>query len=308
MRPAAGFHNQKYGAELDERWRAGERLVRRGSVTVGGRTLAYVEAGSGDRPCVLLHGIGNTWRFWTAVLPDLAQGRRVVAFDVPGFGDSDPPPGRFDADSVADVLLAGCALLGIDRASWCGHSLGALVALTSARRAPDRVDRVAVVGGALATILRFYAQPASILAHPLTAATYACSVVSGAVPAPARVLDAISRSTTMRSLVLAPYMRHPAALPAAPIRACLEGVGSRGVLRAAANAGNFNLERTARAVTQPVLLVNGDADRFSLLTDVDQLAAWLPQPAVEVLADTGHWPMIERPAVVGPLLGGFLRA
>lgn len=307
MRPAAGFRNQSYGAELDERWRAGERILQRATVTVGRRTLAYVATGQGDRPCVLLHGIGNTWRFWTAVLPDLAKGRRVIAFDVPGFGDSDPPPGRFDADSVADVLLAGCALLGIDRASWCGHSLGALVALTSARRAPDRVDRVAVIGGALATILRFYAQPASILAHPLTAATYACSVMSGAVPVPGRVLDAIARSTTLRSLVLAPYLRHPAGLPAGPIRACLEGVGRRGVLRAALNAGDFNLEHTAKAVAQPVLLVNGDADRLSLVGDVDRLAGWLPHPAVEVLEDTGHWPMIERPAVVGPLLDVFLK-
>lgn len=299
---------QEYGAELAERWLAGEAALRPGSVVVDGRRLAYVEAGHGGQPCVLLHGIGNTWRFWTAVLSELAQGRRVVAFDLPGFGESDQPAGRLDAGSVVSMLLGGCTELGIERANWCGHSLGGLVALAGARQAPERVDRVVVVGGALATILRLYARPAMLLAHPARAAIYGSSVVSAAVPAPARLLDLIAGSPALRAAVLWPYVRHPARLPPRPVRACLVGVGSRGVLRAAANTGAFDLEATARAVTQPVLLLNGAADRFSSPADVSQMERWLARPTVAVVDDAGHWPMVERPAEVAPLIDHFLGA
>lgn len=305
--PASRLPEQDYGAEVEERWEAGARLLRAGSVMIDGRRLAYVEAGAGESTCVLLHGIGNTWRFWTAVVAELAQGRRVVAFDLPGFGGSDPPPGPLDAEGVGRVLFAGCTSLGIGRAAWCGHSMGALVALACARQEPERVDRVAVVGGALVTVLGFYSRPRSVLAHPLRAATYAASIVSGALPAPAFALDAVAGRAALRAVVLAPYLRHPGRLPAASIRSCLEGVGGAGVLRAAANTGDFDLEATARAVRQRVLVVNGDRDRFVSLGDVEQLARWLPQPSVAVIDDAGHWPMIERPAVLAPMLDRFLR-
>ncbi len=59
------------------------------TVSVGGRTLAYREAGSGA-PLVLLHGIGNQSGSWVQQLESLADRFRVIAWDAPGYGGSDP--------------------------------------------------------------------------------------------------------------------------------------------------------------------------------------------------------------------------
>jgi pimeloyl-ACP methyl ester carboxylesterase len=113
-----------------------------------GTRVRFVEAGAGA-PLLLVHGYLSSQRTWDDVMPDLAATRRVIAPDLPGFGESEkPPPSRYPygfdafADSLADVVAA----LGLTRVSVCGHGLGGSVALTLAAKYPDLVDRLVLVG------------------------------------------------------------------------------------------------------------------------------------------------------------------
>jgi pimeloyl-ACP methyl ester carboxylesterase len=113
-----------------------------------GTRVRFVEAGAGP-PLLLVHGYLASHRTWDDVTPALAATRRVIAPDLPGFGESEKPsPSRyaygFDAfaDSLADVVAA----LGLTRVSVCGHGLGGSVALTVAAKYPDLVDRLVLVG------------------------------------------------------------------------------------------------------------------------------------------------------------------
>ena len=96
----------------------------------------YREAGAG-RPLVLLHGIGMSNAAWNAVMPYLARTRRVIAFDIAGFGLT-PPLRRGVAPTVAS-LVDGLewSLRGLDvemPVDIAGNSLGATMALEAARR------------------------------------------------------------------------------------------------------------------------------------------------------------------------------
>src|SRR6202042_3210255 len=100
---------------------------------------------------VALHGLGATKGSFLFTVAALSGHFRVIAVDLPGFGDSDKPIGaaydaRFFAKAMIDLLDA----LELDGADLIGNSLGGRVALEVALRDPDRVGRVALLAPSLA--------------------------------------------------------------------------------------------------------------------------------------------------------------
>ena len=95
----------------------------------------HVERGSG-RPLVLLHGIGMSHDVWAPVLDALAMERRVIAFDLAGFGRSAPlPAGRTPThENLLASMAHTLAEMGIDTpVDMAGNSLGGQLALVAAR-------------------------------------------------------------------------------------------------------------------------------------------------------------------------------
>ena len=131
---------------------AGDRALpagfRHGWVEVEGTRLHYVRGGSGPA-LVLLHGWPQTWQAWRPVLPALRAGRTVVAFDLPGLGDSAAPAGGYDKATTARRLHAATQQLGLGRVELLGHDVGALVAYPWARDYPADVSRMIVIETAL---------------------------------------------------------------------------------------------------------------------------------------------------------------
>jgi pimeloyl-ACP methyl ester carboxylesterase len=91
--------------------------------------------GSGP-PMLLLHGIGHRWQGWLPVLDDLAHQYDVVALDLPGFGDSPPPPASVGVtlDGLVDAVEKAMDELGWQKAHLVGNSLGGWIAFELARR------------------------------------------------------------------------------------------------------------------------------------------------------------------------------
>ena len=100
-------------------------------------------------PIVLLHGTGaslHTWEGWTRVLE---RDRRVIRFDLPGFGLTGPSPdGVYSIESYVDTVLAVADTLGVQRFVVAGNSLGGYVAWATAVLHPQRVDRLILVDAA----------------------------------------------------------------------------------------------------------------------------------------------------------------
>lgn len=115
-----------------------------GTVAVDGATLHFVRGGSGP-PLVLLHGWPETWWSWHAVMPELAQEHTVIAFDLPGLGQSTIPTSGYDKVTTARRIRQAVHRLGYLQIELLTHDLGVLVAYPYARDFPTEVSRLAVL-------------------------------------------------------------------------------------------------------------------------------------------------------------------
>ena len=100
-------------------------------------------------PCVVfIHGALNDHSVWTLLARWCAHhGFGVLALDLPGHGRSAGAP-LASVEALADWTLALLAAAGVERAALVGHSMGSLVALEAAGRAPERVTRLVMIGTA----------------------------------------------------------------------------------------------------------------------------------------------------------------
>lgn len=131
---------------------APDRFPRGREAAAGGGTF-YLEAGSGPT-VLLLHGLGATNASMLPTLWDFARDHRVIAPDLPGFGDSAKPVRSYDAPFYGRWILELMDELGIERAHLVGNSLGGRVAIEAALQDSDRVDRLALLTPSPAFIRR----------------------------------------------------------------------------------------------------------------------------------------------------------
>jgi pimeloyl-ACP methyl ester carboxylesterase len=114
-------------------------------VDVDGVRLAYREAGTGDPPIVLVHGMACDHTHLLPQLQHLAPRHRVVALDQRGHGASDRPEGEYTTERFAEDLGGVLDRLGLERPVLVGHSLGGGVVLHLAVERPDLVRAVVLL-------------------------------------------------------------------------------------------------------------------------------------------------------------------
>jgi pimeloyl-ACP methyl ester carboxylesterase len=122
---------------------------QQGMVAIPGDTLHYVIGGSGP-VLVLLHGWPMTWWEWHLVMPSLAKDHTVIAFDLPGLGNSAIPTdfSYTTADTATDIHEA-VAALGFSQVSILAHDLGVGIGYAYAEQYPQSVSRLMVVDSEL---------------------------------------------------------------------------------------------------------------------------------------------------------------
>ena len=103
---------------------------------VDGRALAYHEAGSGH-PVVLVHGNFASKRWFAPLLHAPPPGARLVALDLPGFGESDPLGGAITIEAYGEAVRHAADALGLARPTLVGHSLGGNVAMAAVAAEPS---------------------------------------------------------------------------------------------------------------------------------------------------------------------------
>ena len=105
---------------------------------VDGQRFAWREAGAGP-VLVLLHGLGGSRLSWEPQLAGLADGHRVVAWDMPGYGASRPLDGAVTFTALADAVIDFLDAIGAPAAHLAGISFGGMIAQYVAARHPSRV-------------------------------------------------------------------------------------------------------------------------------------------------------------------------
>lgn len=139
--------------------------------TVHGYRRAFVHVGKG--PALLfIHGIGDSSETWRRVIPILARDHTVIAPDLLGHGRSDKPRADYSVAAYANGMRDLLGVLGVERVTVIGHSLGGGVAMQFAYQYPDRCERLVLVssGGVsrdVHPLLRFAAAPSADFVMPL---------------------------------------------------------------------------------------------------------------------------------------------
>lgn len=118
--------------------------MRDGFVNTPAGRVHYLIGGSGA-PLVLMHSNGCSAHEYAYNFDRLCQHFQVVAWDMPGHGDSDPLHGHTTVESYASAALAMLDQLFIDRAHVAGSSIGGLIAIELAAHHTDRLLSVGIV-------------------------------------------------------------------------------------------------------------------------------------------------------------------
>jgi pimeloyl-ACP methyl ester carboxylesterase len=262
--------------------RDGSRIAGVTTLTLeDGRSLCVRRwPGVGD-PLVLLHGLLDSSEGWDH-LAELPCAR--IAFDLPGFGHSDPPA-RGSLAGYAQDIAAGLELLGVERFNLVGHSLGGGIAAALAEMMPERVGAVVLVAPVGFGRIRL-AEAASLPGIR--------TLVRGAMPF----------ALSSRLAVTAAYLTM-ASNGLIPERAIVDRVtdrggqlvpGAREGMRAAAEAGRSRhaFHRRGIAYDGPVFAIWGDHDRLVPVSHREGVLAAFPQATVEVWRGMGHHPIRDR--------------
>jgi pimeloyl-ACP methyl ester carboxylesterase len=257
--------------------------------------VSTMSAGTGQ-PIVMLHGLGATKIEFLPTLAALApNGWRVVAIDLPGFGDSDKPfPAAYDAPFFAKWVVATLDALGIDRAHVLGHSMGGRVALEVGMRAPDRTDRLVAMTPSMAWLSQArWTKPLKLVRPEL-------GIIQ---PTPKPFVDGIVRR-------LVPESDHHLIAPALDefMRAYLT---PRGRVAFYASARNIALENPEpfwhrlEELSPETLFIWGRRDTLVPIGFQRHVRRALPA-ASHVELDCGHVPQLECPGQVHSAIEGFL--
>lgn len=273
-------------------------------VVVDGRALhCYVGGAAVAPPLLLIHGLGDEADTWRRVFPALAERHRVVAFDLPGFGRSAPPPRAASVSFYARVAAGLMAALGITRAALVGHSGGAMVAQRLAIGAPQLVERLVLVAGCL-PVSRGEPPSGPLLAF-LTPGIGELAYTS------------LRRSQDEAYATLRPYYADFDALPEEEREFLYGRVWARvwsdtqraaflSMLRwigiDAATRADYYREQLARCRV-PTRLVWGDGDQIVPRAAGDAVAALVPGATMHTIAACGHNPQHEQPEELVGLIG-----
>lgn len=276
--------------------------IERCTARLHGDDLTYRVAGADGPVIVLLHGVAGCSSTWEPVMERLAVTARVVAPDLLGHGDSAKPRGDYSLGAYASGLRDLLTLLGHDRVTLAGHSLGGGVAMQFAYQYPERVARLALVasgglGPDISRWLRAASLPGAELVLPVIAhrrVRDAGSTIStflgrlGLQPSPA--VEEIARSYA----TLADGQSRAAFL--ATLRSVVDPAGQR----------VSAVEKLYLAADVPTLLVWGGRDPVIPLAHGQAAHARISGSRLEVLAGAGHYPHRDDPARFARILLDFV--
>ena len=269
--------------------------------TIHGHRRAFRLGGDGP-VLLLLHGIGDSSEAWVPLMPALAERYTVLAPDLLGHGHSDKPRADYSAAVYANGMRDLLDVLGFERATIVGHSLGGGVAAQIVYQYPQRCERLVLiapggVGPEVMPLLRFLAAPYAELVLPplrLPGAHQVARVVASVLRRTGanlgrdadellRVLDGLPRSESQFAFT----------------RTLRSVVDRRGQIVTM-------LDRAYLADGTPLLIIWGDRDGVIPLEHAARLHDEWEGSRLEIFEGAGHFPHHHDPERFLAVLDDFM--
>ncbi|MFV3386514.1 alpha/beta fold hydrolase [Pseudomonas sp. NY15364] len=273
---------------LIEQYRAG---LSHEQLSVHNLNIHYYRGGpASGETLVLLHGFAADKDNWLRFSRHLTQDYRVIALDLPGFGDSDLPPGSYDVGTQAERLADILDAMGVQQAHMLGNSMGGQIAALFAARYPERVRSLALFANAG-------------IDSPHKSELY--QLLTSGSPNPL----VVKRPQDFDMLLHFVFVEPPY-LPESLKRY----LGERAMTKATHYDQVFKqlVERPVplapelSKIQAPTLLLWGRQDRVLDVSSIEVMQPLLNKPSVVIMDNVGHAPMLERPEESALLYRGFI--
>ena len=256
-----------------ERFSAG---FKRKSVQIGDHRIAYSEGGKGET-VVLVHGFGASSDSWNRMAGRLTKKYRVIALDMPGWGQST----RIDSTSYAypqqvERLHQFLGALGLKRFHLAGHSMGGFISSAYAARYPEEVITLGLIAPHGVT----EPQPGELA---LSVATGDNWLVAGNVPEFDRLLDKVFAKR--------PYL--PKSVFKLFAEYAIRGSAKSARIFSEMQSNDPTLEERLPLVQAPTLIIWGDQDRVLHVSGAEVFRRGIKNSELLVLPGIGHMPLIE---------------
>ncbi|HEX7395692.1 MAG TPA: alpha/beta hydrolase [Anaerolineaceae bacterium] len=246
-------------------------------INVNGLSTYYEVQGKGS-PVVLLHGWAadsGSLRAISTLLKNDSESR-VYVIDLPGFGYSDAPPEDWNVGAYADFLGAFLQGMDLEAVSLLGHSFGGRIAIKFTAQHPGRVERLVLVDSA------------GIKPKRKPAYYYKVGL--------AKILKFVRKT-----------------IPALQTSSFNPNLGSADYQKAGALRGtmvkvvNEDLRPFLPQIQQPTLLIWGENDQETPLTDAFLMKELIPNSSLEIIKNAGHFCFLDNFAAFQTILLGFMR-
>ena len=250
-------------------------------------TLHHRLDGSPEAPPLLLGGsLGTDLGMWDGQLP-LAESLRLVRFDHRGHGGSPAPPGPYAIADLGGDVLALMDELGLERAFYCGLSLGGMVGMWLGANAPERIERLVLLCTA---------------AHMPNASAYAQRAVTvRAEGSTEPIADAVLARWLTPSFARA----HPDV--SARLRTMVTATDPEGYASCCEAIADMDLRDGLGAIRAPTLVISGAEDPATPVGLQEMIAGAIPGACHEVVSSAAHLAAVEQPERVNELIGEHLR-
>lgn len=249
--------------------------------TGDGCRIAYRFDGPADKPVLVLsNSIATTLNMWDGQIDEMARHFRVLRYDLRGHGASGVPVGAYSLDRLGRDVIELLDALNVDRAHFCGLSLGGMVGQWLGIHTPERIDRLV-----LCNTSPYLGPPGQF----------------------DRLIDSTLQAEDMSESAkmflgnwFPPHMLADQKMVVDSFRSMILGTHPRGLAGSFAAVRDMDLRRTIVLIPRPTLVIAGQYDNVTLASHSELIAATVPGSKLVVLPAV-HMSNVECPA-------DFLRA
>jgi len=242
---------------------------------------------------VLLHGLGGDGSRWAPNIDPLAKDFHVFALDQIGFGESDKPLANYHTGMLAEFLVGFLKAVGVQKASLVGNSMGAGVALYTAAKFPQAVDRIVLADGG-----GYRSEAGRAAAAPTPEALHRRQIQNSVTREETREFFRILFHD--KSLVTDKMVDDQFAMR-------LRSAFTITKMQEAGEKGFCSLtEADVRGVKAPTLIVWGKYDELANPAGADRLEQVISGSRKVIVDNCGHMPQLEKASEFNRLVADFL--
>ena len=235
---------------------------------------AVVEGPPEGPVLVLSPSLGTGHAMWEPQVASLTERFRVMRYDPRGHGRSPVPPEPWEIADLAEDVVRLLDRHGVEKAHYCGLSLGAMTGIALAANHPDRVDRLV-----LCSTTAQFPSPQPWTERAETVRTKGTAAIADAV---------VERWLTPDFAAA-----HPQTV--AELKSMIEQTPDEGYAACCGAIARMDLRDSLPRITAPTLVISAEQDPATPPEFLQRLAAAIPDARLEVLSPAAHLANIEQP-------------